>query len=240
MNNHWLERTELLIKQQGINTLQKAHILIVGLGGVGSFAAEFIARAGVGALTIVDGDCVSLSNINRQLPALHSTVGKNKTDVMAARLLDINPQLNLTVLHEFLTPERATEIVTPQFDYVIDCIDSITPKLNLILSAKRQRVRLVSCMGAGGATDVSQIKVADLMKTYNCPLAKFIRKRLKNERIRERVLTQNTDSETLDDLNPLDVFECCLAAHHIPADQRDALRQNYREILAGLDDDRPQ
>ena len=182
-NNHWLERTELLIKQQGINTLQKAHILIVGLGGVGSFAAEFIARAGVGSLTIVDGDCVSLSNINRQLPALHSTVGKNKTEVMAARLLDINPQLNLTVLHEFLTPERATEIVTPQFDYVIDCIDSITPKLNLILSAKRQRVRLVSCMGAGGATDVSQIKVADLMKTYNCPLAKFIRKRLKNERI---------------------------------------------------------
>ena len=99
MNNHWLERTELLIKQQGIDTLQKAHILIVGLGGVGSFAAEFIARAGVGSLTIVDGDCVSLSNINRQLPALHSTVGKNKTDVMAARLLDINPQLNLTVIH---------------------------------------------------------------------------------------------------------------------------------------------
>ncbi len=91
MNNHWLERTELLIKQQGINTLQKTHILIVGLGGVGSFAAEFIARAGVGSLTIVDGDCVSLSNINRQLPALHSTVGKNKTEVMAARLLDINP-----------------------------------------------------------------------------------------------------------------------------------------------------
>ena len=104
MNNHWLERTELLIKQQGINTLQKAHILIVGLGGVGSFAAEFIARAGVGSLTIVDGDCVSLSNINRQLPALHSTVGKNKTDVMAARLLDINPQLNLTVLQRIPHP----------------------------------------------------------------------------------------------------------------------------------------
>ena len=144
INNHWLERTELLIKQQGINTLQKAHILIVGLGGVGSFAAEFIARAGVGSLTIVDGDCVSLSNINRQLPALHSTVGKNKTEVMAARLLDINPQLNLTVIHEFLTPERATEIVTPQFDYVNDCIDSITPKRTHILTPKRQRVRLVS------------------------------------------------------------------------------------------------
>ena len=183
MNNHWLERTELLIKQQGITTLQNAHILIAGLGGVGSYAAEFVTRAGVGALTIVDADTVSLSNINRQLPALHSTIGQAKTEVMRARLLDINPELKLTVIHEFLTPERAWEIVTPDFDYVIDCIDSITPKLNLILAAKRKHVKLVSCMGAGGATDVSQIKVTDLMKTYNCPLAKFIRKRLKNERI---------------------------------------------------------
>ena len=183
MNNHWLERTELLIKQQGITTLQNAHILIAGLGGVGSYAAEFVTRAGVGALTIVDADTVSLSNINRQLPALHSTIGQAKTEVMRARLLDINPELKLTVIHEFLTPERAWEIVTPDFDYVIDCIDSITPKLNLILAAKRKHVKLVSCMGAGGATDVSQIKVTDLMKTYNCPLAKFIRKRLKNEPI---------------------------------------------------------
>jgi len=138
MNNHWLERTELLIKQQGITTLQNAHILIAGLGGVGSYAAEFVTRAGVGALTIVDADTVSLSNINRQLPALHSTIGQAKTEVMKARLLDINPELKLTVIHEFLTPERAWEIVTPDFDYVIDCIDSITPKLNLILAAGQQ------------------------------------------------------------------------------------------------------
>lgn len=181
--NNWLERTELLVKAEGIAILQKAHILIAGLGGVGSYAAEFVARAGVGAMTIVDADTISVTNINRQLPALHSTVGQGKAEVMAARLLDINPQLKLTVLHEFLSPERAYDIVTPEFDYVIDCIDSITPKLNLILAAKRKKIRLVSSMGAGGATDVSQIKVADLMKTYNCPLAKFIRKRLKNERI---------------------------------------------------------
>lgn len=180
---NWLERTELLIKEEGIQKLQNARVLIVGLGGVGGAAAEFITRAGIGNLTIVDGDVVSLTNINRQLPALHSTIGKPKTEVVAERLLDINPALNLTVINEFLSPERAWDIVTPDYDYVIDCIDSITPKLNLILSSKRKRVKIVSCMGAGGATDVSQIKVVDLMKTYNCPLAKFIRKRLKNEHI---------------------------------------------------------
>ena len=179
----WVERTELLVKPEGLAKLQKAHVLIVGLGGVGSYAAEFVARAGVGSLTIVDADTVSLTNINRQLPALHSTIGQEKTAVMAARLRDINPDLNLTVLAEFLSPERAWELITPAYDYVIDCIDSLTPKLKLILAAKRKKVKLVSCMGAGGATDVSQIKVVDLMKTYNCPLAKFIRKRLKNEHI---------------------------------------------------------
>jgi UBA/THIF-type NAD/FAD binding protein len=179
----WLERTELLVKPEGLAKLQKAHVLIVGLGGVGSYAAEFVARAGVGSLTIVDADTVSLTNINRQLPALHSTIGQEKTAVMAARLRDINPDLNLTVLAEFLSPERAWELITPAYDYVIDCIDSLTPKLKLILAAKRKKVKLVSCMGAGGALDPSQIKVADLMKTYNCPLAKSIRKRLKNERI---------------------------------------------------------
>ncbi len=187
MKNHWLERTELLIKEEGIEKLTKANVLIVGLGGVGSYAAEFITRAGVGSLTIVDGDEVALSNINRQLPALHSTIGKAKAEVVASRLLDINPSLNLRVVKEFLSPERAWDIVSAEYDYVIDCIDSITPKLHLILSAKRKRVKIVSCMGAGGATDPSQIKVADLMKTYNCPLAKFIRKRLKHERIHSGV-----------------------------------------------------
>ena len=132
---NWLERTELLVKEEGIQKLQNARVLIVGLGGVGGSAAEFITRAGIGNLTIVDGDVVSLTNINRQLPALHSTIGKPKTEVVAERLLDINPALNLTVINEFLSPERAWDIVTPDYDYVIDCIDSITPKLNLILSS---------------------------------------------------------------------------------------------------------
>lgn len=135
----WLERTELLIKEQGIEKLQQSQVLIVGLGGVGAFAAEFIVRAGVGNLTIVDGDTVSETNINRQLPALHNTIGKAKTEVMAERLKNINPSLELTVITEFLTPERAWDIITPTYDYVIDCIDTISPKLNLIRSAKRKR-----------------------------------------------------------------------------------------------------
>lgn len=178
---NWLERTELLIKPCGIEKLKSANILVVGLGGVGSFAAEFIARSGVGKMTIVDGDVFDITNLNRQLPALQSTIGKSKAEVLAARLKDINPQLELTVLTEFLSPERAFELVTPEFDYVLDCIDSITPKLNLILSARKKKVKLISSMGAGGVLDPSKVKVADISKTRDCPLARNIRKRLKKE-----------------------------------------------------------
>lgn len=178
---NWLERTELLIKPSGIEKLKSANILVVGLGGVGSFAAEFIARSGVGKMTIVDGDVFDITNLNRQLPALQSTIGKSKAEVLAARLKDINPQLELTVLTEFLSPERAFELVSPEFDYVLDCIDSITPKLNLILSARTKKVKLISSMGAGGVLDPSKVKVADISKTRDCPLARNIRKRLKKE-----------------------------------------------------------
>lgn len=175
----WKERAELLFKEEGINKLNKANILVVGLGGVGSFAAEFLARAGVGNMTIVDGDTVDITNINRQLPALHSTVGQPKVKIVGERLLDINPELKLIKLEEFLTPERAYEIVTPEFDYVLDCIDSVTPKLNLIIAAKRKKVKLISNMGAGGKFESDKVKVRDISKTVYCPLAKNIRKRLK-------------------------------------------------------------
>ena len=157
--------------------------MVVGLGGVGSFAAEFLARAGVGNMTIVDGDVVDITNINRQLPALHSTVGLPKVSLMAARLMDINPELNLTPVQEFLSPERANEIVTADFDYVLDCIDSVTPKLNLIMAAKRKGVKVISNMGAGGKYEASKVKVTDIRKTDYCPLAKVVRKRLKKEGI---------------------------------------------------------
>ncbi|MBB6333274.1 tRNA A37 threonylcarbamoyladenosine dehydratase [Chryseobacterium sediminis] len=184
MDKYWLERTELLVKEEGLDKLIKANVLVVGLGGVGSFAAEFLARAGVGNMTIVDGDTVDITNINRQLPALHSTVGKHKVDVVAERLLDINPQLSLTKINEFLNPERMDEVLdSAKFDYVLDCIDSVTPKLSLIIAAKRRRIKIVSSMGAGGKTDPSKVLVRDISKTEHCHLARQVRKRLKKVKI---------------------------------------------------------
>jgi len=179
----WQERSELLFKTEGLNNLKNANVLVVGLGGVGSFAAEFLARAGVGKMTIVDGDVVDITNVNRQLPALHSTVGMPKVHVVGDRLMDINPELQLTRLQEFLSPERAFEIVTPEFDYVLDCIDSVTPKLNLIIAAKRKRVKIISSMGAGGKMEASKVKVTDISKTENCFLARTIKRRLKEVKI---------------------------------------------------------
>jgi len=184
MQKNWLERTELLIKENGIEKLQNANLLIVGLGGVGSFAAEFLARSGVGKMTIVDGDTVDITNINRQLPALHSTIGKSKVEVVADRLLDINPKLELVKINEFLSPEKMEEVIDSQkFNYILDCIDSVTPKVTLLLMAKRRKIKVVSCMGAGGKINPAKVMVRDISKTYNCFLAKQVRKRLKKEKI---------------------------------------------------------
>ncbi len=188
MLDNWLERAELLLTSEGMTRLKKAHILIVGLGGVGSFAAEFIARSGVGTMTIVDGDVVDTTNRNRQLPALVSTIGKHKVEVVAERLLDINPELKLTKINEFLTPERIEEVLLAQpYDYVLDCIDSVSPKIYLILAAKKHKIKIISAMGAGGKMDPTQVKIRDISKTKNCFLAKNVRKRLKKRSIHKGV-----------------------------------------------------
>ncbi|WP_027375935.1 tRNA threonylcarbamoyladenosine dehydratase [Kaistella palustris] len=188
MQKNWLERTELLIKEIGTEKLKRANLLVVGLGGVGSFAAEFLARAGVGKMTLVDGDIVDITNINRQLPALHSTIGKLKVDVVAERLRDINPGLQLTTLSEFLNPERMEEVIgAEKFDYILDCIDSVTPKISLIKAAKRKKIKIVSCMGAGGKMDPAKVLVRDISKTHNCYLAKQVRKRLKKDHINKGI-----------------------------------------------------
>ena len=183
----WLERTALLVQDEGLERLKKANILVVGLGGVGSYAAEFIARAGVHKMTIVDGDFFDETNKNRQLPALDSTIGQSKAKVLAARLKDINKDIEITVLEEFLSPDRAYEIVTKEFDYVLDCIDSITPKVNLIVAARRKKVKIISAMGAGGKLDVTKIKIKDISQTKNCTMARVLRKRLKERKVNKGV-----------------------------------------------------
>lgn len=178
-NPAWLSRTELLIGDASLKKLLNSHVLIIGLGGVGSYAAEFIARSGVGKMTIVDGDEIEASNINRQLPALTTNIGASKAAVMAARLKDINPSLELNVIKEFITPEAVAAILNYHPDFIIDAIDSITPKIKFILQAMAAQIPMVSSMGAGGKMDVTQIKIADISKTYNCPFAQEIRKQLK-------------------------------------------------------------
>lgn len=186
MNLDWLERTELLIGREKLEKLANSNVLVVGLGGVGSFAAEFICRAGIGSMTIIDGDVVDKTNKNRQLPALTSTVGLSKAAIMASRFLDINPDLNLTVIDKFQQPEDNINLIKEQrFDYVMDCIDSVSPKLYLIKTCVDQNQRFISSMGAGGKTDPSTVKVADISKSYNCPFARTVRKRLRKHQIRK-------------------------------------------------------
>jgi tRNA A37 threonylcarbamoyladenosine dehydratase len=179
----WLSRSELLVGKEGIEKLQNAHILVVGLGGVGSYAAEFICRAGVGEMTIVDGDVIDPSNRNRQLPALATNHGESKAEIMAERLLAINPALKLHVIREFLTPKRCKEILETKYDYVMDCIDSITPKTFLLATAYEQKQKVVSSMGAGGKIDPTKVRVADLMETFECLFAQYVRKRLKKMKV---------------------------------------------------------
>jgi tRNA A37 threonylcarbamoyladenosine dehydratase len=175
----WLDRTNLLLGPEKLKKLKNANVLVVGLGGVGAFAAEMICRAGVGKMTIADGDTVDTTNRNRQLPALVSTTDKPKTEVVANRLRDINPDLELTTVFEFIRDEKAVELLkSQQFDYVVDAIDTLSPKVFLIHHCMELGLNLVSSMGAGGKMNPSQIKVADISKSYNCKLARMIRKRL--------------------------------------------------------------
>ena len=181
----WLERSELLLGTECINRLKQANVLIVGVGGVGAYAAEMLVRAGIGKMTIADSDTVSLSNINRQLIALHSTVGRVKTDVLAERLKDINPELQLTVIAEYIKDEKTDEILDSEhFDYIVDAIDTLSPKLALIKGALDRNIPIVSSMGAGAKLDPTKMEICDISKTHHCPLAHMLRKRLHKMGIR--------------------------------------------------------
>lgn len=184
MENHniipeWLSRTELLFGKEKLQKLQKSYVLIVGLGGVGAYAAELICRAGVRNMTIVDGDKIHTTNRNRQLPALLSDEGKSKAEVMGRRLFQINPELNLTVVNEYIRDERMIALLNLQkYDYVVDAIDTISPKLFLMIHSLELGYPIVSSMGAGGKTDPLQVRHGDISESKGCPLARVLRKRL--------------------------------------------------------------
>lgn len=191
---NWLERTELLIGKTALEKLKNTHILVVGLGGVGSYAAETMVRSGVGSITMIDGDDVDPTNKNRQLQALDSTVGMQKAKVLKQRFLDINPELNITVYDQFMTPEAMHELLKANsFDFTLDCIDSLSPKLSLIITLRVMKCKFISSMGAGGKLNPTRIQIADIKKTRECRFALALKKRLRAKGVRDGVLTVFSD-----------------------------------------------
>ena len=205
MKEHWTDRTELLLGKDKMQRLRDTHVLVVGVGGVGAYAAEMLCRAGVGEMTLIDADTVQPTNINRQLPATHATLGRPKVEVLAERFRDINPDIKLHALPVYLTEELKINRAIPhsaeditckdadnsphsifnfQFDFIVDAIDTIAPKCALIAEAMRRGIPIVSSMGAGAKSDITQIRFADLWDTYHCGLAKAVRTRLKKEGLR--------------------------------------------------------
>ena len=180
----WNHRTEMLIGVDNLELFNSKHVLVAGLGGVGAFAAEMLCRAGIGKLTIVDGDVVAPSNRNRQLLALKSTEGKRKADLMAARLCDINPGIQLEVIDEYMKDKRVEAILDHPYDYVVDAIDTLSPKVFFIKGAIDNGLRLVSSMGAGGKMNPALVEAGDISETHSCKLAFYIRKRLQKFGIR--------------------------------------------------------
>ncbi|MDC9725880.1 MAG: tRNA threonylcarbamoyladenosine dehydratase [Gammaproteobacteria bacterium] len=188
-SNLLFERTHILIGDEGIKLLQQAHVFIAGVGGVGSFTAEALARMGVGKITLADHDVVSGSNINRQLVALNSTIGLSKGEVMKQRIQDINSDCQVTLIKEFLTPDSVFEILTPEFDVVVDAIDSMSSKAALIEAAWKKKIPIFASMGAGGKLNPSMIRTGDIMDTSICKLAKQLRRHLRRRDVGRGVQT---------------------------------------------------
>ena len=181
MNNKalWTDRTELLVGKSGLEKLQEATVAIFGIGGVGSYVAEAPCRSGVGKFVLVDFDIISLTNINRQLHALHSTVGAAKVDVMRARMLDINPAVEIQAISARYEALNSAEFFAEDYSYIADCIDIISSKVHLIITAKQKNIPIISAMGAGNQLDPTSFQIADISKTFGCPLARVVRKELK-------------------------------------------------------------
>lgn len=184
---NWFSRTQLLIGEYGVKKLAGSHVLVVGLGGVGAYAAEQLARAGIGTMTIIDSDTVNVTNKNRQLLALDSTLGRPKVDVMADRIRDINPEINVIPINQYLKDQSIIDLMAQPFDFIVDAIDTLAPKVFLLYYAVQNKQKIVSCMGAGGKFNPEMIQITDISKSYNCRLAFYIRKRLHRLGIREGI-----------------------------------------------------
>ena len=193
MEKNFTTRTGLIIGQEGIEKLKNSNVIVFGVGGVGSFAAEAIARAGVGNLTIVDFDDVDITNINRQLPALHSTVGRDKVDVMKERILDINPDINIKAIKSLYNEETSEELLSEKYEYVVDAIDMVSSKIHLIETCKKKGLEIISSMGMGNKLDPTKIVVTDVHKTTMCPLAKVMRKELRDRKIKKLKVVFSTE-----------------------------------------------
>ena len=177
---NWQERTHILVGDEGISKLASSSVAVIGLGGVGTYAAEMLCRAGVGKLLLLDSDRVSITNKNRQLIALNSTVGMKKTDVLAARLKDINPEVELVLVDEYLEEDNVAQLLdNRKIDFLVDAIDTLSPKISLIKYCTDNSIKLVSSMGAGAKFDATAIRIKDLSKSFNCPLAYILRKKLR-------------------------------------------------------------
>ncbi len=187
------DRSAMLIGHEGIEKLSKKHVAVFGVGGVGSFCAEALARAGVGSLTVIDSDVVDITNINRQLIALHSTVGMDKVEVMGRRIADINPNAKVTAVKAFYNAETADNYDLGQYDYIVDAIDTVSAKLVLIEQAKMTGVPIISCMGTGNKFDPSRFEITDLAKTTICPLARIMRKELRQRGINHLKVLYSTE-----------------------------------------------
>ena len=191
--NQKFSREIMLLGEDGLTRLQNAHVAVFGVGGVGSFIAEAVARAGVGAITLVDNDVVCESNLNRQLVALHSTIGMYKTDVMAARIADINPECRVTCIRKYYEEANKEEFFSLGFDYIADAIDSVYSKLSLIVTAIERGVPIISSMGTGNRIDPTKFTITDISKTSGCPLARVMRRELRNRGVRHHTVLASTE-----------------------------------------------
>lgn len=198
---HSFSRTELLIGTEGLEKLKKSKIAIFGIGGVGTFAVEALARSGVGEFVLVDDDDICLTNINRQIHALRSTVGKSKVETMKARILDINPKAIVTTYQELYNSESADRLLIDDYDYVIDAIDMVTAKLDLVERCKKRNIPIISAMGAGNKLDPTRLEVTDIYKTSICPLAKVMRKELRKRGVKDLKVVYSKEEP----ITPLDI-----------------------------------